>query len=366
MTAFKIASPVLERVGATAALATPAYAALSARSALTPFSIERRVPGPHDVLIDILYCGVCHSDIHQVRDDWGGAIFPMVPGHEIVGTVVMVGDEVARWSVGDTVGVGCLVDSCGKCPACRDGDEQFCEQTTSFTYNSVERDGTTPTYGGYSTRITVDERYVVRIPDTLPLAGAAPLLCAGITAYSPLRQFKVNRGSNVAVVGLGGVGHLAVKLAKAMGAFVTVISHSTRKHYEALRLGADEFISTSEARAFEKHAGRFGFILDTVSVRHDYGAYLNLLRRNGTMVLVGIPDPAPLAAVSLIRGRRRLAGSLNGGIRETQEMLDFCGEHGVVADVELIAIQEIDEAFERFTRSDVRFRLVIEIASLYY
>jgi uncharacterized zinc-type alcohol dehydrogenase-like protein len=334
------------------------------KAALTPFSIDRRQPGPHDVLIDILYCGVCHSDIHQARDEWGGAVFPMVPGHEIVGTVAQVGDQVEPWKVGDAVGVGCFVDSCRECEACRAGDEQYCQQGPSFTYNSHERDGKTPTYGGYSTRITVDERYVLRIPKGLPLAGAAPLLCAGITTYSPLRHFGVKTGDSVGIVGLGGLGHMAVKLAKAMGAQVAVISHSSSKRDDALRLGADEFIATADAGAFEKHAGRFEFILDTVSAQHDYNSYLNLLRRNGSMILVGAPDPAPLAAMSLINGRRRLAGSMIGGIRETQEMLDFCGQHGIVADVEVIPIQRINEAYERVMKSDVRYRFVIDIASL--
>lgn len=345
-------------------LKTPVYAAASAQSPLAPFSIERREPGPRDVLIDIRYCGVCHSDIHQVRDEWGGSIYPMVPGHEIIGTVTQVGSEVTKWRVGDTVGVGCFVDSCRGCEACKEGEEQYCDRGASFTYNSREQDGRTPTYGGYSTRITVDEAYVLRIPPGIPLDRAAPLLCAGITTYSPLRRFGVEAGDHVAVVGLGGLGHMGVKLAKAMGAKVTVLSHSPSKRDDALHLGADDFIATRNTEVFSANAGRFTFILDTVSAHHDYNAYLNLLRRDGTMVLVGLPDPTPLAAGPLIFRRRRLAGSLIGGIRETQEMLDFCAKHGVAADVEVITIQQINEAYERMLRSDVRYRFVIDIGSL--
>ncbi len=345
-------------------LKTPAYAAASAHSPLAPFAIERREPGPRDVLIDILYCGVCHSDIHQVRDEWGGSIYPMVPGHEIIGTVAQVGSEVTKWRVGDTVGVGCFVDSCRACKACQEGEEQFCERGMSLTYNGREQDGETPTYGGYSTRITVDEAYVLRIPSGLPLERAAPLLCAGITTYSPLRHFGVQAGDHIAVIGLGGLGHMGVKLAKAMGTKVTVLSHSPGKRDDALKLGADDFIATRDEEIFAKHVKRFDFILDTVSATHDYNAYLNLLRRDGTMVLVGVPDPTPLAAGSLIFGRRKLAGSLIGGIHETQEMLDFCAEHGVAADVEVISIPQINDAYERMLRSDVRYRFVINIESL--
>jgi uncharacterized zinc-type alcohol dehydrogenase-like protein len=343
---------------------TPAYAATAARAALAPFTIERREPGPRDVSIDIRYCGVCHSDIHQVADEWGGSIFPMVPGHEIVGTVAQVGDAVDRWSVGDVVGVGCFVDSCRACEACRAGEEQYCAEGMTPTYNGHERDGRTPTYGGYSTRIVVDEQYVVRVPDAIPLDRAAPLLCAGITTYSPLRHFGVKAGDRVAVVGLGGLGHMAVKIAKAMGAHVTVLSHSPGKRDDALRLGADDFVATGERGAFKQHARQFDFLLDTVSAPHDYGAYLGLLKRDGTMVLVGLPDPAPLAAFPLVGLRRRLAGSMIGGIRETQEMLDFCAEHGIAADVEVIPIERINEAYERMLRSDVRYRFVIDGASL--
>lgn len=342
----------------------PAYAAAHAKALLAPHAIQRRQPGPHDVLIDILYCGVCHSDVHQARDEWGGSIFPMVPGHEIVGKVAQAGSAVTKWRVGDTVGVGCFVDSCRHCEACESGEEQFCESGMALTYNGHERDGKTPTYGGYSTRITVDENYVLRIPESLPLDRAAPLLCAGITTYSPLRHFGVKAGDKVAVVGLGGLGHVGVKLAKAFGAHVTVLSHSPGKRDAAKALGADDFVATGEPDAFTKNAGRFGFILDTVSAAHDYNAYLGLLRRDGTMVLVGVPEPSPIAAPALIMKRKRLAGSLIGGIRETQEMLDFCAAHGVAADVEVIPIQAINEAYERMIRSDVKYRFVIDIASL--
>ena len=342
----------------------PAYAAMTAKAQLKPYPIERREPGAHEVLIDILYCGVCHSDIHQARNEWGGSIFPMVPGHEIVGTVAKTGAQVGKWRVGDTVGVGCFVDSCRKCEACREGEEQFCAEGMSVTYNGYERDGKTPTYGGYSTRITVNEDYVLRIPAGMPLERVAPLLCAGITTYSPLKRFGVKPGDQVAILGLGGLGHMGVKIAKAMGAKVTVLSHSPGKRDAALALGADDFVVTSDPDAFRKNAKRFDFILDTVSARHDYNAYLELLKRDRTMVLVGIPDPVPLAAGSLVMQRRHLAGSLIGGIRETQEMLDFCARHGVLSDVEVIPIQKINEAYERVLASDVRYRFVIDLASL--
>jgi alcohol dehydrogenase (NADP+) len=345
-------------------LETPAYAATSAAAPLQPFTVQRREPGPHEVLIDILYCGICHSDIHQVRDEWGGSLFPMVPGHEIVGKVAQVGSEVSKWKVGDTVGVGCFVDSCRECRECREGEEQFCEQGMVVTYNGVERDGVTPTYGGYSTRITVDENYVLRIPDGMPLDRTAPLLCAGITTYSPLRHFGVKAGDKVGVVGLGGLGHMAVKIGKAMGAKVTVLSHSPAKREEALRLGADDFIATGEPDAFEMNRLRFDLIIDTVSAKHDYNKYLELLRHDGTMVLLGIPEPTELSAASLVLKRRRLAGSLIGGIRETQEMLDFCARHKVYADVEVIPMNRVNEAYDRVMRSDVRYRFVIDLASL--
>jgi len=350
-------------------LATAAYAAVNAKSPLAQFSIERREPRANDVLIDIAYCGVCHSDVHQIREEWGSSIFPMVPGHEIVGHVAKVGSAVSKWKVGDAVGVGCFVDSCRDCEACHAGEEQFCANGMSATYNGYERNGgkldrNLPTYGGYSTRITVDENYVLRIPAGMPLDRAAPLLCAGITTYSPLHHFGVKAGDKVAIVGLGGLGHMGVKIAHAMGAHVTVLSHSPGKRDDALKLGADDFLATKDASIFQANVKRFDFILDTVSAQHDYNAYLGLLKRDGTMVLVGAPDPTPVHAFSLIAGRKRLAGSLIGGIRETQEMLDFCAKHDVVSDIELIPIDKINEAYDRMVRNDVRYRFVIDIASL--
>ena len=345
---------------------TPAYAASSATAPLAPFTIERRAPRAHEVLIDILYCGVCHSDIHQARDEWGGnGIFPMVPGHEIVGRVVEVGEHAGKFKVGDAVGVGCFVDSCRVCPQCVSGEEQYCDEGMTGTYNSRERDTRAPTHGGYSTRITVHEDYVLRIPEGMPLDRAAPLLCAGITTYSPLRHYGVKPGGEVAVVGLGGLGHMAVKIAVAMGARVTVLSTSESKRADALALGAHDFAATRDPATFKALARRFDFIIDSVSGNHDYNAYLSLLKFDGTMVLLGIPDtPAPVAAGALIMQRRKLGGSLIGGIAETQEMLDFCAQHGIASDIELIDIDQINEAYERMVKGDVRYRFVIDIASL--
>ncbi len=349
----------------TAASSTPAYAAADAKSALAPFSIERRAPRTDDVVIDIAYCGVCHSDIHQARDEWGGSIFPMVPGHEIVGHVAAVGDAVTGFKVGDAVGVGCFVDSCRQCTQCKAGEEQFCEQGMTATYNGRERAGGAPTYGGYSTRITVQQDYVLRIPDGMPLDSAAPLLCAGITTYSPLRHWGVKPGDKVAVVGLGGLGHMAVKIANAMGAEVTVLSTSESKRADAQALGAKSFAATRDPDTFKKLAGSFDLIIDSVSAPHDYNAYLNLLKVDGSMVLLGVPEaPAPVAAFSLIMGRRKLGGSLIGGIRETQEMLDFCAEHGIAADIELIDAAQVNEAYERMIKGDVKYRFVIDCASI--
>ena len=346
-------------------LETPAYATAKPKARFTPFSIQRREPGPDDVLIEILYCGICHSDIHQARDEWGGARFPMVPGHEIVGRVQQVGGNVTRFTVGDLAGVGCFVDSCRACDACRRGLEQFCEKGAAFTYNSTEMDRRTPTYGGYSTRIVVAERFVLKIPAGLDPAGAAPLLCAGITTYSPLRQWRCKEGDRVAVMGLGGLGHMAVKLAASMGADVTVLSTSRSKEADARRLGAHAFESTKDEGAFRRLARRFDLLVDTVSAPHDLDAYLGMLRPLGTMVLVGIPpEPAPVSAFSLVDGNRRLAGSNIGGIAEAQEMLDYCARHGIVSDVEIIPIQTIDEAYERVIAGDVRYRFVIDIRSL--
>jgi uncharacterized zinc-type alcohol dehydrogenase-like protein len=346
------------------ALATAAYAATSAKSGLAPFTIERREPGPYDVLIEILYCGICHSDIHTVRNEWNNAIYPMVPGHEIIGKVTRAGDKVRKWRVGDIVGVGCFVDSCRKCEACRAGEEQFCEGGMTLTYGGYERDGKTPTYGGYSTQITVNEDYALRIAKDQPLERVAPLLCAGITTYSPLKRHGVQSGFSVAIAGLGGLGHVGVKIAKAMGANVTVLSHSPNKRQDAIGLGADDFVVTRDEKAFKDNARRFDFILDTMSAPHDYNAYLSLLKRDCTMVLVGAPEPSMLSSFPLIFGRRSLAGSLIGGLRENQEMLDFCAEHGVLADVEVIPVQKVNEAYDRAVKSDVRYRFVIDLATL--
>ncbi|MFT3886493.1 MAG: NAD(P)-dependent alcohol dehydrogenase [Flavobacteriales bacterium] len=343
---------------------TSAYAAASATAPLAPHTIERRDPGPYDVVIDIAYCGVCHSDLHTARNEWGGTKYPIVPGHEIVGRVSAVGSGVTKWKVGDAVGVGCIVDSCRTCAACQENEEQFCEKGMTGTYNGTEKETGRVTQGGYSTRIVVDESYVLRIPDGMPLDRTAPLLCAGITTYSPLHRHGVKPGDKVGVVGLGGLGHMGVKIAKAMGAHVTVISHSESKRADALRLGADDFLPTQQEGAFKTNAKRFDLILDTVSAQHDYNAYLGLLKRGGTMVLVGMPEAAPIHAGSLVLQRRSLTGSLIGGIQETQEMLDFCAKHNVLSDIELIPAAKINEAYERMLKSDVRYRFVIDNSTL--
>lgn len=343
----------------------PAYAAEAAKSPLVPSAIDRHAPGPHDVLIGILYCGVCHSDLHQARDEWGGALFPMVPGHEIVGRVAAVGAQVSRFHPGDAAGVGCMVDSCRGCEWCMRDQQQFCTKGAAYTYNGTEMDRKTQTYGGYSTQIVVDERFVLRMPAGLDPASAAPLLCAGITTYSPLRQWKCGPGQRAGVIGLGGLGHMAVKIAAAMGAEVTVFSTSESKRADALRLGAHEFALASDDTTFERLAGRFDLLVDTVSAPHDYNRCLRLLRPCGTMVVVGAPpEPGPMSTFSLILGNKRLAGSLIGGIAETQEMLDFCADHRIVSDVEIIPIQRINEAYERMLKGDVHYRFVIDIASL--
>lgn len=345
-------------------LPTSGYAALTAKAVLQPFSFERREVGDHDVLITITHCGICHSDIHQARDEWGGSLFPMVPGHEIVGTVATVGSAVKKWLVGDRVGVGCFVDSCRTCPACREGLEQYCAAGMVLTYSGRDKQGRI-TQGGYSTQIVVDEQYVMRIPDGLSSAGAAPLLCAGITTYSPLRHWGVGKYHKLAVVGLGGLGHMAVKIGNALGAEVTVLSTSESKRKDAERLGAADFAVTATPQTFTKFQRRFDFILDTVSAPHDYNAYINLLKTDGTMILVGVPDkPTLLEAFPLILHRRRLAGSVIGGIRETQAMLDFCAEHRIESDIEVVPIQQVNEAYERVLKGDVRFRFVIDLASL--
>ena len=345
-------------------LPTIGYAAMTAKAPLTPFSFERRAIGPHDVLITITHCGICHSDIHQARDEWGGSIFPMVPGHEIVGMITQVGSAVNQFYVDETVGVGCFVDSCRTCPACREGLEQYCETGMLLTYSGRDKDGRS-TQGGYSTQIVVDEHYVLRIPSALSPAGSAPLLCAGITTYSPLRHWGVGKYHKLAVVGLGGLGHMAVKIGKAIGADVTVLSTSERKRKDAERLGAADFALTSQPETFTRLQRHFDFILDTVSAPHDYNAYVNLLKTDGTMILVGAPDkPTPLEPFPLILHRRSIAGSVIGGIRETQEMLDFCATHNIESDIELIPIQQVNEAYECVLRGDVRFRFVIDLGSM--
>lgn len=341
------------------------YAAAIAKAPLAPFQFDRRDAKEEDVVIDIQYCGICHSDIHQARDEWGGSIFPMVPGHEITGVVSKVGSKVTKFKVGDKVGVGCFVDSCRECEHCKAGLEQFCETGMSATYNGREQDRKTPTYGGYSNKIVVDQNYVLRIPDNLPLDAAAPLLCAGITLYSPLAHWKAGPGKKVAIIGLGGLGHMGVKIAHALGAEVTVLSQSNKKEADAKRLGADHFYATSEKSTFSKLRGSFDLIINTVSMPLDWNAYLSLLRVDGSMVVVGVPEEqVPIGAFSLIGGRKSLAGSLIGGIAETQEMLDFCGKHNITSDIELISIQKVNDAYERVVKSDVRYRFVIDIATL--
>lgn len=346
-------------------LKTKAYAAKSSKSKLAPFTFYRREPGPKDVLIEILYCGICHSDIHQVRDEWDNATYPMVPGHEIAGRVVRTGSKVKRFKAGDTVGVGCFVDSCRKCSSCKEGVEQYCEGHISFTYNGTEKDKKTKTQGGYSSQITVDEKYILKISPKLPLAAAAPLLCAGITTYSPLRYFKVGKGSRVGVVGMGGLGHMGVKLAAAMGAEVTVFSTSNSKEKDARRFGAKNFVVTKNLKNKKPLENRFDFIIDTVSAPHDVNFYLDFLRREGVLVLVGVPDTPPeIKAFSLIGKRRKIAGSLIGGIKETQEMLDFCAKKNIWADIEMVSMKDVNKAYDRTVKGDVRYRFVLDLKTL--
>lgn len=340
------------------------YAATDASKPLAPFTFERREPNADDVAISIQYCGVCHSDIHTVRNEWKNAVYPIVPGHEIVGVVTAVGSDVTKFKVGDKVGVGCFVDSCVGC-ASRDLDNEQYMPGLVQTYNSVEADGKTATQGGYSDHIVVKEGYVLSIPDNLPLDATAPLLCAGITLYSPLRHWNAGPGKKVAILGMGGLGHMGVKIAHAMGADVTVLSHSLSKKEDGLKLGADHYYATSDAETFTKLAGSFDLIICTVGVAIDWNAYLGLLKVDGSMVIVGAPEDAiPVHAFSLIPGRRSLSGSMIGSIKETQEMLDFCGKHDIVSEIETIGIQEINEAYERVLKSDVRYRFVIDMASL--
>jgi uncharacterized zinc-type alcohol dehydrogenase-like protein len=344
---------------------TKAYAAPSPGAPLAPFELERREPRDHDVEIEIAWCGVCHSDVHQARDEWRGGIFPMVPGHEIAGRVTRVGSKVERFRPGDPAGVGCYVDSCRACDPCRRGLEQFCERGAAVTYNGTEMDRKTPTYGGYSGKIVADERYVLRLAKDADLAATAPLLCAGITTWSPLRRFGTGPGQRVAVMGLGGLGHVAVKLAASMGAEVTVLTSSAGKEGDARRLGAHEVVVTRDDAAFRKLRNRFDLVLDTVSAPHDLNRALRSVKVDGAMVLLGIPpEPAPVHAFSLVAGNRRLAGSYIGGIAETQEMLDWCASHGIGADVERIAIRDVNAAYDRMIRADVRYRFVIDLSTL--
>lgn len=344
---------------------TKAYAAPSAKAPLAPYTFDRRAPKDDDVVIDIKFCGICHSDIHQVNGDWGGSTYPMVPGHEITGVVAAVGARVKDVAVGDHVGVGCMVDSCRHCPQCESHLEQYCAEGMTGTYNAKERDGSGPTQGGYSNKIVVNRGYVLKVPKGLPLDGAAPLLCAGITLYSPLRHWQAGPGKNVAIVGLGGLGHMGVKLAHAMGAQVTVLSQSEKKREDARRLGADHYYATNAPETFKKLRGSFDLIVNTVSAAQDWNQYLSLLKLDGAMVMVGAPEaPTPVNSFSLIMGRKSLSGSAIGGIKETQEMLDFCAAHGITSDIETISMSQVNEAYARVLKSDVRYRFVIDMATL--
>ncbi|MBN8721177.1 MAG: NAD(P)-dependent alcohol dehydrogenase [Sediminibacterium magnilacihabitans] len=342
-----------------------AYGTEAAEAPLKSMNIQRRQPTPHDVEIEILYCGICHSDLHTARNEWGGTVYPVVPGHEIVGKVTRVGDHVSKFKVGDLAAVGCMVDSCGECEHCKEGLEQYCDVGLVGTYNSPDKHLGTPTYGGYSESIVVDEHFVLRVPENLDLAATAPLLCAGITTYSPLNHWKVGPGKKVGVIGVGGLGHVGIKIAKAMGAEVVVFTTSAGKAADAKRLGADEVVLSNDKAQMNKHVKTFHFILDAVSAVHDINAYLPLLKLDGTMVLVGLPEhPLPILPFNVVLHRRSLAGSLIGGIKETQEMLDFCSKHNITADIELINIQQINEAYERLLKGDVRYRFVIDMASI--
>ncbi len=345
---------------------TKGYAVHNATDKLAPWNFERRDVGTNDIQIEILYCGVCHSDIHQVRSEWGPARYPMVPGHEIVGRITAVGARVKNFKAGELAGVGCMVNSCQQCGNCKNGNQQYCEKgKVVWTYNSVESDETTPTYGGYSTQIVVDENFIVHVSEKLSPAGVAPLLCAGITTYSPLRKWKIGTGHRVGVLGLGGLGHMAVKFAAAFGAEVTMLSTSPEKERDAQRLGAHKFCLTKDAEQVKLFNNYFDFIVDTVSAPHDYNMYLKMLRTNGAHICVGIPPvPIQLTGFLLLGNSRTITGSSIGGIRETQEMLDFCAEHTIVSDIEVINIQEINEAYERILKSDVKYRFVIDMQSL--
>lgn len=363
-----IATEVTTESSHTGTFTAKAFAARNATSELGPFTVQRREPRAQDVQIEILYCGVCHSDLHQVRDEWKAVmptVYPCVPGHEIVGRVVQVGSRVSKFKEGDIAAVGCMVASCRTCPSCLAGEEQYCENHIVLTYNGEDQILGGVTYGGYTDSIVVDQAYVLRVPNGLDPAGAAPLLCAGITTYSPLRHWKAGKGKKVGIVGLGGLGQMGLKFAKAFGANVALFTTSPNKTADAVRLGADEVILSTDPAAMRKHAGSFDFILDAVSAEHDLNAYLQLLKRDGTMTLVGAPEkPLPVASFNLIVGRRQLAGSAIGGMRETQEMLDFCAEKGITSDIELIRMQQINEAYERLLKGDVKYRFVIDMASL--
>ncbi len=344
---------------------TKGYATQDEGAVFAPFNFDRRDVGPNDILIDIQYCGICHSDIHQAKGEWKNSTFPMVPGHEIVGKVTQVGDSVSKFQLGDTAGIGCFVDSCRTCENCTAGFEQWCTVHCVMTYNGTEMDETTPTYGGYSSQYVIDEAYALKVDADQPLAGIAPLLCAGITTYSPLRRYNVGPGKKAGIIGLGGLGHMGVKLAASMGADVTVFSTSPGKEEDARALGADHFVVTRDPANLKPLVGTFDFILDTVSAPHDLNVYLNLLRLNGSMVLVGVPtEPSAIAAFSLITNNRAVAGSGIGGIPETQEMLDYCAQHNITADVEVIPITQIEEAYDRTLKADVRYRFVIDMQSL--
>jgi uncharacterized zinc-type alcohol dehydrogenase-like protein len=341
------------------------YAVKDAQASLAPFSFERRDLRPNDVHIDILYCGVCHSDIHQVRNEWGGSIYPMVPGHEIVGRVIAVGSSVSRFKPGDLAGVGVMIETCNQCKPCNDGLEQYCVEGFTDTYNAMERDGKSVAYGGYSTEIVADEKFTYNIPSSLDLKGVAPLLCAGITTYSPLRYANVGKGTKTGVVGLGGLGHMAVKFAVSFGAEVTVLSTSPSKEADARKLGAHHFAITTDKATMQKLDSHFDVIIDTASADHDYNTYLDLLGLNGKLMMVGLPSDHPRArAHKLTKNRRSITGSTIGSLGETQEMLNYCAQHNIVADVEVIPIQKINEAYERMIKNDVKYRFVIDLASL--
>lgn len=342
------------------------YAVRDAKSPLAPFRFSRRAPGPHDVEIDILYCGICHSDLHQARDDWHNSLYPMVPGHEIAGRVAAVGAHVKKLKVGDYAAVGCMVDSCRQCSACNDDLEQYCEHQPTWTYNARERNSDQLTFGGYSEKIVVEERFVAKVPTNLDLKAVAPLLCAGITTWSPLRHWKVGPGQKVGVIGLGGLGHMGIKFAKALGAHVVMITTSADKAKDAKRLGADEVLLSRDAAAMQAQAASFDFLLNTVPVPHDLNPYLALLKRDRTMVLVGVLTELepPVMGGALIGGRKAVAGSAIGGMKETQEMLDFCGKHNIVSDIEIVPIQAVNEAYERLVKNDVKYRFVIDMESL--